>query len=112
MVKRNKRKQAVFGIDDAIMLGIGLLSTAVSAGTSIYNTNQQTAAAQKSLNAQKAAAIRNSNAERTSMLQSNLYGLANNQQEEKSRVIPTQESAFKLGGRKCKKNGGRLTKFI
>lgn len=112
MVKRNKRKKAAFGIDDAIMLGIGLLSTAVNAGTSIRNTNKEIDAQNRVQEAQRRANIFNANAQNASILQSNLGQLANSEQEEKSRVIPTQESAFKLGGRRCKKCGGKLTKFI
>lgn len=112
MVKRNKRQKAVFGIDDAIMLGIGLLSTAVNAGTSIMNTDKEINAQNRAQEAQRRANIFSGNAQNTSIFRSNLGQLANSEQEERSRVIPTQKPAFKLGGRRCKKNGGRLTKFI
>ena len=115
MVKRNKRKKGLFGIDDAIIIPalVGLASTAISAGKSIYDTKQQTDAAQRSIDEQAAALRKTSNLENTAMFQSNLYNLANTQQEEKNRIIPTQTSALRLGGRRCKKcGGGRLTKFI
>lgn len=106
MTKRNKRKKAAFGIDDAIMLGVGLLRNIISA-------DQQHTNAQNSINAQRAAAFKSSNAERASILQSNLNNLVSSQQEEKNRIIPTQTSALRLGGRRCKKcGGGRLIKFI
>jgi len=109
MIKRNKRKKAVFGIDDAIMMGIGLVNTIKS----ISDTKNQLDAAQKQIDQQREDAIRSSNAERASILQSNLSNLVNNQQEEQNRIILTQNSAFKLGGRRCKKCGGsRLIKFI
>jgi membrane protein involved in colicin uptake len=108
MVKRNKRKKGAFGIDDAFIIGTGLFNTIKS----IIDTGNQLDAAQTQMRQQREAAIKNSNAERASVLQSNLYNLANNQQEEQNRIISTQNSAFKLGGRRCKKCGGRLTKFI
>ena len=109
MIKRNKRQKGELG---TLMLIGSLLSSAISAGSSIFNTQSQLDAAQTQMKQQREAAIKNSNAERVSTLQSNLYNLANNQQEEQNRIISTQNSAFKLGGRRCKKCGGRLTKFI
>lgn len=112
MTKRNKRKKGLFGIDDAIIIP-ALISTAASIGTSIYNNKQQTDAAQRSIDEQAASLRKASNLQNTAMFQSNLYNLANSQQEEKNRIIPTQTSALRLGGRRCKKcGGGRLTKFI
>lgn len=116
MTTRNKRKKSLFGIDDAILIpaAISLVSTAISAGKSIYDTKKQTDATQKTIDEQNAAAIKNSNLQNSSILQSNIMQLATSQQNEnKNKIIPTQTSALKLGGRRCKKNcGGRLTKFI
>ena len=107
MVKRNKRKKAWVGA------AISALGALLNAGASIINTNNQIDAQNRAQEAQRRANIFNANAQNASILQSNLGQLANSEQEERRIFIPTQESAFKLGGRRCKKcGGGRLTKFI
>lgn len=106
MNKRNKRQKAWVG---AAISAIGSL---LSAGIGAYSTSEQIAAQQRSIKAQEDAMRRNANAENASILQSNLQDLANAEEDPRSRVIPTQTSALKLGGRRCKKNGGRLMKFI
>lgn len=114
-IKRNKRKKGLFGIDDAIMIPalISLASTAISAGKSIYDTKQQTEAAQQSIDEQTSAIKRSSNLQNSSILQSNYIANANPLiNTNKNRIIYTQTSPLRLGGRRCKKNGGRLTKFI
>lgn len=113
-IKRNKRKKGLFGIDDAIMIPalISLASTAISAGKSVYDTKQQTEATQKSIDEQVAAANRSSNLQNSSILQSNYMANANSPINiNKNRIISTQTSALRFGGRRCKKSGG-LMKFI
>ena len=112
MVQRNKRQKGLAGT--ALLIG-SLLSAAIGAGTSIYNTRKQTEAMQQAQDEQDAAMRKNANAENNSILRSNLEQLANSEQKEIRNFIPTQNSAFKLGGRRCKRKGGtvdNLGKFI
>lgn len=106
MIKRNKRKKAWVG---TAIAALGALANGI---TSIVNTNNQIDAANGQQEAQRRYARFNNNAERANILSTNLSQLVNSQQEEQNRIIPTQNSAFKLGGRRCKKCGGKLTKFI
>lgn len=108
MVKRSKRQKAWVGA------AIGALGSLASGLFSIYNTNKQIEQEQQAIDAQNAAMRRNANSENASILASNLSQLiANQQDEDKNRIITTQTSALKLGGRRCKKcGGGKLTKFI
>lgn len=110
MVKRNKRQKGLFGIDDAILIPAAI-SAISSIGSSLFNSKRQRDAAQASIDAQNAVAQQNANAEAAATMQSNLYNIANNRQEEQNRILSTQTSALKLGGRRCKCKGG-LMKFI
>ena len=107
MVKRNKRKKAWVG---AAISALGALASGIM---SVINTNNQIDAAQNSIDAQRKSMIYSNNAQRVGLQNSNLSSLLSSQQEEQNKIIPTQNSAFKLGGRRCKKCGGsRLIKFI
>jgi hypothetical protein len=106
---KNNRKKAIFGIDDALFFG--LLSTAISgigAGASIYNTRKQTQAQQAAIDAENAARIKSTNLQNSTTYQQNVMNTINQEHNpNKNIIIPTQTSQLKLGGRRCKRVGGR-----
>lgn len=110
-IKRNNRRKAVFGIDDAIMLGIGLLGAATTIGTTAYTAENQKAIA----NANKQKATLAGNADNYGIFSSNLGQAANYSQNEeigtlKTNNLSTINSNFKCGGkRRMKKAGGTIS---
>ena len=101
---KNNRNGAALGTT----LALGLISSAIQAGTSIYNTKKQVDAQNKAaedarLAQVKATKLTNSTAEQQNVMASINNSLTN----PNNRIIPTQTSQLKLGGRRCKKVGGR-----
>ena len=100
----NKRKKALFGIDDAlIMAGIGLAS---SIGGAAFNASQQRKAAKEQRHLQTLMGNVD-NAFQATANEDQAYNATqqNNLETAKTNVIPTINN-FKCGGRKRMKRGG------
>lgn len=101
--KENKRKKALFGIDDLIIAGIGLASTI---GGAAFNASQQRKAAKEQRRLQTLMGNVD-NAFQATVNEDQAYNNTqqNNLEAAKTNVIPTINN-FKCGGRKRMKRGG------
>lgn len=104
-MKRVKNKKAFLGTTM-------LIGSALGAGVDILNGIIQKKAAERA----NAEQIRQNNIlnnlQNASLTAENLANMYNDNAAVIQRERALQENAFKLGGRRCKKNGGRLIKFI
>lgn len=101
---KNNRNSAELGT----MLALGLISSAVQAGASIYNTKKQIDAQNKAAEDARLAQVKANNLANNTTEQQNVMASINNSlTNPNNRIIPTQTSQLKLGGRRCKKVGGK-----
>lgn len=109
-IKRNNRRKAVFGIDDAIMIGIGLLG----AGLTVANAENQNTIADKQ---QRQRFLANNEINAQTFLgnqgESANYYKNNDIETARTSYLSTINNQFCCGGkRRMKKDGGTISANI